>query len=241
MVVQKRSTTVTSSATFVHSATPSKLPRPNSRPPSRVLKPMDIPNTNISGSKENLQPNNRMQPGDKDFTMPKLKLNKKTSLTEMETSKESPNNEVLGDGTLNESALHTSAGNYTVSNYIQPEEHPPISSSSGEPGRLRRVVSRCSFVNICDGELRADDLKPASVESYSFWVTLLGCLLMLLSSVTLAVTLLLNYEHLMAIWYGWPHDDLFQSAGMNEGYFRRIANVLLKIWMGLNRMILIDE
>ncbi|XP_021694808.1 uncharacterized protein LOC110674783 isoform X2 [Aedes aegypti] len=222
MVVQKRSTTVTSSATFVHSATPSKLPRPNSRPPSRVLKPMDIPNTNISGSKENLQPNNRMQP-------------------EMETSKESPNNEVLGDGTLNESALHTSAGNYTVSNYIQPEEHPPISSSSGEPGRLRRVVSRCSFVNICDGELRADDLKPASVESYSFWVTLLGCLLMLLSSVTLAVTLLLNYEHLMAIWYGWPHDDLFQSAGMNEGYFRRIANVLLKIWMGLNRMILIDE
>lgn len=166
-----------------------------------------------------------MQQGDEDFTMPKLKLNKTISPKELGT----PSNEALGDGTLNESALDNSAGNYAVSNYIQPEEHTPESSPSYETGRLRRVVSRCSFVNICDGELRTEALQPAIAQSYSFWVTLLGCLLMLLSSVTLAVTLLLNYEHLMAIWYGWAHDDLLQSVGMNEGYYGRIANVLFKI------------
>ncbi|XP_062701331.1 uncharacterized protein LOC134285156 [Aedes albopictus] len=173
-----------------------------------------------------------LQPDGEVFTLPKLRLNRATTfLGKANASKEAPEKDLIGDGNL------------AVSDYIQqPREQTPSSSTTSEPdAQLRRVISQCSFVNICPGgECRKEDSPPAAGGGQccpSYWVTFLTCLVMLLSTVSLAITLLVSYDHLMALYYAWFHEDLTLSLEVSEGHLESFTDLMLKFWVALKRMI----
>lgn len=109
------------------------------------------------------------------------------------------------------------------------------SSTTREGDRVRKIASRCSFVNICEKECCEEKPKrgfPWAV----FWNGFMALMIVLL----LAITLLVNYDQLMAIWYGYDLKKDFVLP-IEESYFEKWTKLVLQFWMKLKNLIVLDE
>ncbi|XP_065075036.1 uncharacterized protein LOC135698831 [Ochlerotatus camptorhynchus] len=166
-------------------------------------------------------------------TIKTVSLDNSTTATLTEISNKPPSSFLVGDNSFDGSTLQISQSQ-AIFNYIHEENNMP-SSTSREGDRVQKIASRCSFVNICEKE--CSDRKPKRGFPWAaFWNGIMALMIVLL----LAITLLVNYHQLMAIWYGYElKKDL--TVPIEESYFEKWANFLLRFWMDVKNFIVLDE
>ncbi|XP_029727249.2 uncharacterized protein LOC115265607 isoform X2 [Aedes albopictus] len=126
------------------------------------------------------------------------------------------------------------------------EENVPSSTSCCEGACLKRVASRCCLANQYEGECSVGFGGAPQPRGNKFpWLAFWNGLSVLMIALLLGITLLVNFDHLMAIRNGreWRREMILPPPVAPEarGVFDRIRDFLMKLWVELKDMIVLDE
>lgn len=150
----------------------------------------------------------------------------------------------IGDGTSSNGKILSASESHPVFDFCyEGDDSVPSSTSFCEESCLEGVASRCCLTNICRGEIFVGE----SVKRRAGfpWLALWTGLSIVMIALLLAVLLLLNFDHLVAIWNGhdWKREFILlpPEPPKQETYLDRISNFFLELWLKLKDMIVLDE